>query len=107
MTLCKYVKEQFELYQNMLVGTRVMMCTIWNGGESGHPSLGEKFLLLRANVYKLTGSDIPHPFLTCSLFLCCDICVKNLYTLKNNCFKVGKHWSVCSCQPILSVLPPD
>lgn len=69
LALWKHVKELFGFYQITLVGIRWVIDTIWDGGESGHPSLGGKFLLLRADVHKLTGNDVPHPFLTCSLFL--------------------------------------
>lgn len=35
-------------------------------------------------MYKLTGNKIPYPFPTCSLFLSCDICIKNTYISEIN-----------------------
>lgn len=76
------------------------------GSQDNHPSVN-KFLLLRANVYKLTGNDIPHPFLTCSLFLCCDICVKNIYTFKKITASKWESTSLCTVVNPLSPLPPQ
>lgn len=36
----------------------------------------------KKKMYKLTGNKIPHPFLTYSLFLSCDICIKHMYINK-------------------------